>query len=174
MGSVAFIETGVDVKRSRVVNICFLVAALWVVALLSHQQTYVAGTKLPPVSQEAWEQCWRLGTEGNRALREQRLEEAERFYNEALTYAEWHSIRNNRGWIRAVKGDYKTALEDANLAIEAASEPEDLKHYYHTKATALEGLGRRAEALEAVEESLRQDPDFAESLDLRRSLQHRP
>ena len=123
------------------------------------------------ITQEAWNKTRHYSQMGDSARHQQDWERADELYTEALSHAWWHPIFNNRGWVRCMKGEYAEGLSDADKAISMGSKPEDLKHYYHTRATALHGLGKVEEALEAVEKSLQYDKNFVDSLNLKTELE---
>lgn len=169
-------------SRSTVWNFIFVLGVVAVVMQFQQQRapsveqtptaTVEAAAKPDKGSrQEAWDKTRRFAQMGDAARHQQDWNRADELYTEALSHTWWHPIFNNRGWVRCMKGDYEGALADANEAIRMGSKPDDLKHYYHTKATALKGLGRYDEALGAVESSLELDPNFAFSLELKAELE---
>ncbi len=128
------------------------------------------------VSQENWTEAGSYYYQGNKARRAGRLEEAEELYTRSLDLVDslphcW----NNRGWTRVLMARFDEALYDAEKAISLTDDPEMLMHSHHTRASALKGLGRIDEALEAVEDSLSFDPNFSDSLQLKAELlSHEP
>eukprot|EP01138_Halocafeteria_seosinensis_P014815 gb/GECG01015123.1/.p1 GENE.gb/GECG01015123.1/~~gb/GECG01015123.1/.p1 ORF type:complete len:579 (+),score=129.83 gb/GECG01015123.1/:1-1737(+) len=94
---------------------------------------------------------------GNKALQEQRFDEAIAHYNKAIELdPSQHVFFSNRSAAYLSKGDAQNAFEDANKCVEI--QPNWPKGYSR-KGAALHALGRYDEAITTYDEGLKQDPN---------------
>lgn len=97
---------------------------------------------------------------GNSALKENKFEEAAKFYSQAIELDENnHILYSNRSAAYASAGKYQQALEDAEKTI---SIKPDWAKGYSRKGSALAYLGRLDESIEAYQKGLMLDPTNAQ------------
>ncbi|XP_022814298.1 stress-induced-phosphoprotein 1 [Spodoptera litura] len=103
------------------------------------------------------DQATQLKEKGNAALAAGKLDDAVKFYTEAIAVdPSNHVLYSNRSAAHAKAQNYEAALEDANQTI--ALNPTWTKGYSR-KGSALAYLGRHAEAVETYNKGLELDPN---------------
>jgi tetratricopeptide (TPR) repeat protein len=97
---------------------------------------------------------------GNESFRAGDHEEAAVYYTRSLSVEELAATRNNRALVYIKLSKYKPALEDTACVL--AIEPQNVKALVR-KASALVGLGNRAEAYVAAKQALKLQPNHKEA-----------
>lgn len=97
---------------------------------------------------------------GNKALQENKFDDAVKFYSEAIKLDDKnHILYSNRSAAYASAGKYQSALEDAEKTV---SLKPDWAKGYSRKGSALAYLGRLDESIEAYKKGLMLDPTNAQ------------
>lgn len=104
-----------------------------------------------------------LKEKGNKALAENNINDAIKYYSEAIELDPKNSVLfSNRSAAYAKNNQYELALNDANKAVEIKP---DWSKAYSRKGTALAYLGRFDEAIATYETGLQIDPENAQLRD---------